>query len=136
MTSAMFPPKPTSEAAFECVIEAHLLGHGYATVAAAGFDRERAIFPDAVLDFIRNTQPKEWAKLEGLHGVKTGEQVLADLCEWMDSHGCLATLRHGFLNYPNLRNEVRAWLASEPYRKLGGKSIAPVRYSSAGKKRA
>ncbi len=88
-----------SEAAFETVIEAHLLQHGYVPVAPDGFDRERAIFPEAVLAFIRETQPKEWAKLEALHGDKTGEQILGDLCKWMDQHGALATLRHGFKCY-------------------------------------
>jgi type I restriction enzyme R subunit len=88
-----------SEAAFETVIEAHLLQHGYASVDRKGFDRERAIFPEAVLDFIRETQPSEWAKLEALHKEKTGEQVLADLCKWMDMSGSLATLRHGFKCY-------------------------------------
>ncbi|WP_211334982.1 hypothetical protein [Thiocapsa rosea] len=68
-----------SEAAFETVIEAHLLASGYVRVAPEGFDRERAIFPDMVLGFIRETQPKEWAKLEALHGERTGEQVLGDL---------------------------------------------------------
>ena len=52
-----------SEAAFETVIEAHLLENGYVPVAREGFDRERAIFPATVLAFIRETQPKEWAKL-------------------------------------------------------------------------
>ena len=52
-----------SEAAFETVIEAHLLKNGYTPVAREGFDRERAIFPATVLAFIRETQPKEWAKL-------------------------------------------------------------------------
>ncbi len=88
-----------SEAAFETVIEAHLLENGYVTVARERFDRERAIFPDTVLAFIRETQPTEWAKLELLHGDKTGEQVLGDLCKWMDIHGSLATLRHGFKCY-------------------------------------
>ncbi len=88
-----------SEAAFETVIEAHLLENGYVSVAREGFDRERAIFPDMVLDFIRETQPAEWAKLEALHGAKTGEQILADLCKWMDANGSLATLRHGFKCY-------------------------------------
>ncbi len=64
-----------------------------------GFDRERAIFPETVLAFIRDTQPKEWAKLEALHGEKTGEQILGDLCKWMDANGSLATLRHGFKCY-------------------------------------
>ena len=48
-----------SEAAFETVIEAHLLANGYTTVNRDGFDRERAIFPETVLAFIRSTQPKE-----------------------------------------------------------------------------
>jgi type I restriction enzyme R subunit len=88
-----------SEAAFETVIEQHLLGHGYVAVPREGFDRERAIFPSVVLDFIKDTQPREWAKLEALHGPKTGEQVLTDLCKWMDANGSLATLRHGFKCY-------------------------------------
>ena len=92
-------PKPISEAAFETVIETQLLSRGYISLAPEGFDRERAIFPDVALDFIRSTQPKEWAKLEALHGTKTGEQVLTDLCKWMDAHGSLATLRHGFKCY-------------------------------------
>ena len=91
--------KRHTEAAFEIVIEAHLLNHGYAAVPAEGFDRERAVFPETVLGFIRETQPKEWARLESLHGDGTGEQVLGDLCKWMDMHGSLATLRHGFKCY-------------------------------------
>ncbi|NOZ78587.1 MAG: DEAD/DEAH box helicase family protein [Acidobacteria bacterium] len=92
-------PSRHSEAAFETVIEAHLLGHGYVAIPGEGFDRERAIFPETVLAFIRETQPKEWSKLEALHGERTGEQVLTDLCKWMDMHGSLATLRHGFKCY-------------------------------------
>lgn len=88
-----------SEAAFETVIEHHLLRHGYVAISRDGFDRERAIFPSGVLDFIKDTQPKEWAKLEALHGTKTGEQILTDLCKWMDANGSLATLRHGFKCY-------------------------------------
>jgi type I restriction enzyme R subunit len=81
------------------MIEAHLLGQGYVAVPREGFDRERAIFPETVLGFIRDTQPAEWAKLEALHAEKTGEQVLSDLCKWMDANGSLATLRHGFKCY-------------------------------------
>lgn len=74
-----------SESAFETVIESHLLANGYVRVDQDGFDRERAIFPAVVLGFIRETQPKEWGKLEALHGEKTGEQILTDLCKWMDA---------------------------------------------------
>ncbi|MCP5199067.1 MAG: type I restriction endonuclease subunit R [Gammaproteobacteria bacterium] len=88
--------KRTSEAAFEAAIEAALLGDGYARVDAMGFDRERAIFPDEALAFIRSTQGKVWEKLEALHGEQTGARVLESLCKWLDTHGALATLRHGF----------------------------------------
>ena len=91
--------KRTTEAAFETVIEAHLLENGYVRIAGDAFDRERAIFPNEALAFIRETQPNEWARLERLHGDRTGEQILGDLCKWMDQHGSLATLRHGFKCY-------------------------------------
>src|SRR5436305_7438089 len=91
--------KRTSEAAFETVIEAHLLSHGYIPLDPAGFDRERAIFPETVLAFIRETQPGEWAKLEALHGDRTGERNVDGPSRWMDANGALATLRHGFKCY-------------------------------------
>jgi len=88
--------KRTSEAAFETAIEEVLLAHGYERHYSKTFDREQAIFPEVVLDFIRTTQDKIWEKLEALHGDKTGERVLEALCKWMDREGSLATLRHGF----------------------------------------
>ncbi len=88
-----------TEGAFETVIETYLLANGYVTVDRRGFDRDRALFPEVVLGFIHETQPKEWSKLEALHGESTGEQILADLCKWIDANGSLATLRHGFKCY-------------------------------------
>ena len=52
-----------------------------------------------MLDFIRQTQPKEWSRLETLHGAKSGEQIIGDLCQWLDTYGCRATLRHGLKCY-------------------------------------
>lgn len=49
-------PANTSEAAFETAIEAALLADGYESLPSVAFDRERAIFPGVVLDFIRATQ--------------------------------------------------------------------------------
>lgn len=88
--------KRTSEAAFEIAIEAVLLANGYVIVDGERFDRERAIFPDEALAFIRTTQTKVWEKLEALHGDQTGSRVLEALCKWLDTHGALTTLRHGF----------------------------------------
>ncbi len=88
--------KQTSEAAFETAIESVLLADGYHKLSSAAFDRERAIFPDEVLEFIRSTQAKQWEKLQSLHGEECGNRVLEALCKWMDTHGVLSTLRHGF----------------------------------------
>jgi len=88
--------KQTSEAAFETAIEAVLLNDGYSKLTSSAFDAERAIFPEEALTFIRETQGKTWSKLEALHGEETGERVLVALCKWMDTHGVLNTLRHGF----------------------------------------
>src|SRR5690606_13568210 len=91
--------KTTSECAFETVLENELLEGGYKPVRPGGFDRRDALFPVEVLEFIRETQPGEWGKLETLLGDKTGDQVLSDLAKWMDSEGSLATFRHGFKCY-------------------------------------
>ena len=88
--------KQTSEAAFETAIEAVLLADGFVRLAPQDFDRERAIFPAEALAFIQATQTSVWGKLEALHGEQTGERVLESLCKWLDTHGVLATLRHGF----------------------------------------
>ena len=88
--------KRTSEAAFETAIEDVLLTQGYEKHDSKSFDREHAIFPEVALDFIRTTQAKTWDKLAALHGNNTSEWVLEALCKWMDTHGALATLRHGF----------------------------------------
>ena len=90
-----------TEGAFETVIEARLLQNRYASVDRGCFRHERAIFSELVLAAILQTTCGEsrLRKLEALHGDKTGEQILGDLCKWMDQNGSLATLRHGFKCY-------------------------------------
>ena len=89
----------TREIAFESVIEADLLASGYVSLKSKDFDKKLAVFPSVALDFIRNSQPKEWQKLENLLGNNINKQILSDLCKWMDTYGSLATLRHGFKCY-------------------------------------
>lgn len=88
-----------TEIYFEKIIEADLLAAGYVSVLSKSFDKNLAVFPNVILDFIRTSQPKEWQKLESLLGDNTGQQILNDLCKWMDTYGSLATLRHGFKCY-------------------------------------
>ena len=95
----MLNSAPHHEAAFESVIEAHLLAHGYEKLPSKAFDVERALFADVTIAFIRETQPKTWDKLEKMHGVGTRELVLKELCRWLESQGTLAVMRHGFKCY-------------------------------------
>jgi len=91
--------QPHTEAALETVLFDSLLAGGYENLPRDGFDREQAVFPAVVLEFIRETQPKHWEKREALHGAKTSARIIHDLCQSMDTHGSLATLRHGFKCY-------------------------------------
>ncbi len=88
-----------TETAFEQVIETHLLQHDYRKLANKEFDTDRALFPKTAIAFIQKTQPKEWERLEKLHGDNTSTQILTDLCKWLDTYGALQVLRHGFKCY-------------------------------------
>ena len=87
------------EAAFETAIEVYLLDHGgYEQGNRDAFDRERGLFPEDVLVFIKETQPREWEFLENLHKDSASDFLLDDLCRALNAEheGCLSVLRHGF----------------------------------------
>jgi hypothetical protein len=44
-----------TKCAFEIAIEHRLLDHGFISVNPGDFERQRAIFPETVLSFIRET---------------------------------------------------------------------------------
>jgi type I restriction enzyme R subunit len=88
-----------TEHAFETAIEDHLTAvGGYTNASTDAFDRDRCLDPAVFLAFIRETQPKEWAYLEGIQKDKVGETLLDDLCRALNSEheGCLKVLRQGF----------------------------------------
>ncbi len=91
--------KSTSETAFETAIESVLLASGFECHQSPDFNRELALFPAVALRFIQTTQKPVWDKLAALHGENTSDRVIAALCKWMDTHGVLTTLRHGFKCY-------------------------------------
>ena len=91
--------KRHNEASFESVIESHLLATGFESIGPSTYDLGHVLFPEIALIFIRTSQPKEWAKLERLHGANTEATVLKDLTHWLDTYGTLAVLRNGFKCY-------------------------------------
>ncbi|MDO8672896.1 MAG: type I restriction endonuclease [Dehalococcoidia bacterium] len=91
--------KPYSEQAFESAIEHHLTTvGGYEKGDREAFDQTRGLFPNDVIAFIQNTQPKEWEYLAKIQKDKAAETLLDDLCRALNSEheGCLSVLRHGF----------------------------------------
>ena len=87
------------EIVFEEAIEQHFLDKGgYIKGDRSQFDPVRGIDPKTLIDFIKETQIKEWEALYKLQKDKTEEILLDDLCKALDSEyeGCLKVLRHGF----------------------------------------
>src|SRR4030067_2357545 len=92
-------PRQHTEKAFETAIEYHLItSSGYVKGDPETFDHNRGLFPQEILQFIKNTQPKEWDYLKDIQKGKAGELLLDDLCRALNSdhEGCLSVLRHGF----------------------------------------
>ena len=86
-----------TEETFEALIEAHLVEHGgFDTAPPTVYDRERAVIPDILVDFVKATQPKAWVKLEAHQGASLPGKIVAAACKVMDQRGSLAVLRHGF----------------------------------------
>ena len=86
-----------TERDFENDIEAALLKNGgYQQGDPAGYDAERALFPEDTLVFVQATQPKIWQYLESLHKNKTPAVLIDSLAKELDSKGMLGVLREGF----------------------------------------
>ena len=93
-------PADHREIAFEAAIEESLLTHGgFLRGDPEAFDRELALDRGELFAFLRGSQPKIWAKLEGLLGRQTEATVLDNLQGALAARGSLDVLRHGFKCY-------------------------------------
>ncbi len=91
MTSKIY-----DEESFEDAIEAHLLQHGgYVELDSDSYDKELGIFPEVVIDFVKETQPEAWDELETAHKGNARERFLEDLRSHLEREGPLEVLRHG-----------------------------------------
>lgn len=91
--------KQIYEKNFETAIDDYLLNNGgYAKISPDAIDLECALYPEVLLSFIQDTQPREWSYIETLQKEKAAETLLSDLCRALNSEheGCLKVLRHGF----------------------------------------
>lgn len=88
-----------TEETFEAEIEAHLLANGYESTLPTDYDRDAALFPSLLVDFVEATQPKVWAQLGTILKDKLDALFIREVQKVMDKRGCLETLRHGFSFY-------------------------------------
>lgn len=87
----------TTEKRFESDIEAAFLSPagGYEK-GADRYDAKAGLYVDTLIDFVRRTQPRAWARFEGANAVDpVGKFVLA-LNNAIDMDGLVSVLRHGF----------------------------------------
>ncbi|MGD7732931.1 type I restriction endonuclease subunit R [Propionibacteriaceae bacterium G57] len=83
------------ESSFEANIEAHLVAHGWHALSPSGYERSVGLFPDEVLAFVRDSQPKEWARLVSRHGSEpqAREKFLKRVTDEIDRRGTINVLR-------------------------------------------
>ena len=86
-----------TEQNFEQAIEHELTTRGgYVKRSAADFDAERCLFSADIIEFIKDTQARQWEQLTALLKDRTTDQVLSDLVKELATKGALHVLRHGF----------------------------------------
>ena len=68
----------TKEMTFEDAIETYLIEHsGYRKGNPGEFDRNLALNKHTILAFLQETQPKEWERLQKIHGNEIETKVQA-----------------------------------------------------------
>ena len=85
-----------NEYAFESYVEEILLTKGYGKGYTKDWDKQRAIFPDYVIDFLQSTQKALWESMYKLQGKEMSDEIITALCKELDTKGTLDVLRHGF----------------------------------------
>lgn len=99
----------TTEKDFESNVETFMQTAGWKTfpnnaVAQADYNRKLALKTESLIGFIKETQPKEWAKIQKMYGVHTEERFLKRVCDVLEPHddrdGLINTLRRGFKMAP------------------------------------
>lgn len=84
-----------SEKRFETHIEQSLNKQGYSSIHFNEYDRTLCLIPNQVLNFIKNTQTKEWEKLELQYGSDTQDKFLKRLTDEIGKRGVIDVLRNG-----------------------------------------
>ena len=84
-----------TETNFEDHIEAHLNRSGYRSRQPVFYNKRLCLIHDEMLEFIRDTQPKTYQKLERQYQKETPEKLLDEISRQIERRGVLDVLRNG-----------------------------------------
>lgn len=98
----------------EHVLEHHLCTQlnskqGYRLRTSSDYDRDLALDRELIIEFVRTTQPKEWAKLEGQYSASAEAEFFKQLEANLKNVGTLGVLRHGIKIVPGIKLRLCAF---------------------------
>lgn len=87
----------TTEKRFEADIESFLISsEGGYTKTTDAYDPAAGLYTDTLIRFIKDTQPREWARFENTCGSDPVRKFVLAFNNACEADGLLAVLRHGF----------------------------------------
>lgn len=90
----------TTEYTFETALVQSLVEQGgYTEGNASDYSPELGMFKYEVIQFLQESQPKRWERIEAIHGADTSNRVIQRLYKELDLRGSLDVLRNGFVDY-------------------------------------
>ncbi len=90
----------TSENTFEtAIIQSLVETGGYTEGTASDYSPELGMFKAEVLQFLKDTQARQWEKLSAIHGNDVENRIIQRLYKEMDLRGSLDVSRNGFVDY-------------------------------------
>lgn len=91
--------KATTEEAFEAYIQETMSARGWISGSNQTWDKNKALFPNQVIAFIKDTQADLWAQMEKLHSHELSAKLIETLVKERNAKGTLHIIRHGFKFY-------------------------------------
>nr|WP_235610552.1 DEAD/DEAH box helicase family protein [Vibrio tasmaniensis] len=128
----MMPRDSTVERVFQDDIISQMVANGWVQGTGEGYNRESALYEADVLDFVKETQPKEWEKLCKVFPNETERHFLEALVAQLRkadvnatdqasrSFGTLGVLRHGL----KIRNARFSLCQFKPEHNLNPETLA------------
>lgn len=91
--------KATTEKAFEAYIQETMATRSWIAGSNTLWDKQKALFPEYIIAFIKDTQGDLWNQMEKLHGTGLPAMLIDALFKERDTKGTLHIIRHGFKFY-------------------------------------